>query len=79
MTREEIYNRLEGIFREVLDLEEVHLTDSTTAADIEEWDSLNHVQLVYEAEQAFGLRFTSAEILSWRNVGQMVDSIIKRL
>ena len=77
MTREEIFKQLESIFKDVLDLETVTLCDSTTAADIEEWDSLNHVQLVYEVEQAMGIRFTSAEILAWKNVGQMVDSIIK--
>ena len=46
---------------------------------MEEWDSLSHVQLIVAIEKAFGIKFTSNEILSWSNVGQLVDSIENRL
>ena len=55
------------------------LNDDTTADDVEEWDSLSHVQLIVAIEKAFGIKFTSNEILSWSNVGQLVDSIENRL
>ena len=79
MERTEIYDELNDIFVDVLDWDEVALTDSTTADDIEEWDSLSHVQLVVAIEKAFGVKFTSLEIMKWKNVGELVDSIAQKL
>jgi acyl carrier protein len=78
MERSEIYDKLNEIFRDILDNDEIELQDETTANDIEEWTSLTHIQLIVEIEKAFNLRFTSEEILEWNNVGEMVDSIIAR-
>ena len=79
MEKKEILHRVEEVFRDVLDNEEITLAEITTANDIDEWDSLTHVELVRAVEKAFGIRFTSAEILSWKNVGEMVDSIQQKL
>ena len=79
MERTDIYDKLNDIFVDVLDLDEVVLTDSTTADDIEEWDSLSHVQLVVAIEKAFGIKFTALEIMKWKNVGELVDSIAQKL
>ena len=79
MNREEIFSKLNEMFTDVLDLEdEVELTDETSANDIEEWDSLSHIQLIVAIEKAFGIKFTSLEIMKWRNVGEMVNSIMER-
>ena len=79
MERKEIFEKLNEIFEDILDLDETpNLTDETTANDIEEWDSLSHIQLVVAVEKVFKLKFTSAEIMKWQNVGQMVDTIISR-
>ena len=75
MEKEVIYKKLNEIFCDVLDLDDIELTDETTASDIEEWDSLAQIQLVVAIEKAFGLKFTSQEIVDWKNVGDMVDSI----
>lgn len=76
MERKEIFEKLNEVFEDVLDMDETpNLTDETSANDIEEWDSLSHVQLVVAVEKAFKVKFTSAEIMKWQNVGQMVDSI----
>ena len=79
MERTDIYDKLNDIFVDVLDLDEVTLTDSTTADDIEEWDSLSHVPLVVAIEKAFGIKFTALEIMKWKNVGELVDSIAQKL
>ncbi|AKK72823.1 acyl carrier protein [Chryseobacterium sp. P1-3] len=79
MNRNEILNQLSNVFREELDNEEITLTAETTANDVEEWDSLSHIQLIVAVEKAFGIRFTSSEIQSWNNVGEMADSIAAKL
>ena len=79
MDRTDILKRVEDIFREELELDDLVLTDETTADDVEEWDSLSHVQLVAAMEEAFGIEFKSREILSWENIGDLIDSIEKKL
>ncbi len=78
MERKEIFEKLNEIFCDVLDLDEVELTDATCADDIEEWDSLSHIQLIVAIEKAYGIKFTSLEIMKWKNVGEMVDSIMSK-
>lgn len=75
MERSQIIEEVQEIFRDVLDNEEIVLANETTADDIEEWDSLTHIQLIVAIEKHFKIRFTSREILSWQNVGQLIDSI----
>ena len=79
MERSEILAKVEEIFREELELDDLVLTDETTADDVEEWDSLSHVQLVAAMEEAFGIEFKSREILSWEKIGYLIDSIEKKL
>ena len=79
MERNEILKRVEEIFREELEQEDLVLSDETTADDVDGWDSLSHVQLVAVMEDAFGIEFKSREILSWDNVGDLIDSIEKKV
>jgi len=79
MERTEILKRVNGIFCDVLDNEELVLTEETTADDVEEWDSLSHIQLIVAIEKSFGVKFTSKEILRWQNVGELVASIEQHL
>ncbi|MEN9571870.1 MAG: hypothetical protein RL172_3101 [Bacteroidota bacterium] len=75
MERIEILNKLTEVFADNLDIDGLTLTEATTADDVEEWDSLTHVQLVVAVEKAFKIRFTAKEIQSWKNVGEMINSI----
>ncbi len=80
MEREEIFSKLNEIFEDVLDLDETpSLTDETMANDIEEWDSLSHIQLIVAIEKAFGIKFSSQDIMNWQTVGDTVNSILNKL
>ena len=79
MEKAEIFSKLHEIFLDVFDLDELELTDETSANDIEEWDSLSHIQLIVAIEKTFGIKFTSLEIMKWRNVGEMVTSMLEKL
>ena len=78
MKETEIIEKVQEIFRDVLDNEEIELSRETSAEDIEEWDSLSHIQLIVAIEKAFGIKFTSKEITSWANVGEMIDCILTK-
>ncbi len=67
--------RLNEVFREVFDNEDLSLNSTTTAKDIEGWDSLMHVTLIVNVEKAFGVRFSSSEVASLKNVGELVQLI----
>ena len=75
MDKNQILAEVQDIFRDVLDNEEIVLANETVADDIEEWDSLTHIQLIVAIEKHFKIKFTSKEILSWKNVGEMIDCI----
>lgn len=76
MTREEVYERLNEVFREVFDDESIEVCDKTTSDDIEDWDSLEHINLVDAVEQEFDIKFTMAQVVGMKNVGEMVDVIL---
>ena len=79
MERKEIFEKLTEIFRDVMDNDEIVLEETSTADDIEEWDSLSHVQLTERIEGEFGLKFSAKEMTSWVDVGEMVDAMEKKL
>ena len=79
MDSNEILAKVQEVFRDVLDNEDIVLTSETTADDVEDWDSLNHIQLVVAVEKKFKIRFTSHEIQSWGDVGAMVGCIEKKV
>lgn len=79
MTREEILHEISKVFADTLDEDKVVLSESSKADDVEGWDSLTHVQLVVAVEKKFKIRFTAKEIQSWKNVGELIDSITSKL
>lgn len=79
MTREEVYESLNEVFRDVFDDDEITVGDETTADDIEDWDSLEHINLVVAVEKKFSIKFNMGEVNSFKNVGEMVDIIMQRI
>ena len=75
MQESEIYRRLNEIARDIFEDDSVVLGPHTVAADVENWDSFNHINLIVAAEHAFGLRFKTAEFESLQNVGEFVALI----
>ncbi|HLP32842.1 MAG TPA: acyl carrier protein, partial [Bacteroidia bacterium] len=76
MTSEQLISELNVLFEEIIDEGTVNLTPSTTAKEVKGWDSLNHIQIIAAIERKYGFRFTLIEIQSFKNVGEMVDSIL---
>lgn len=75
----DILHDVNEIFKDVLDNDDLVITRETTSADVEDWDSLNHIQLVVAIEKHFKLKFASSEIYSWKDVGEMCDVIAERV
>jgi acyl carrier protein len=78
MENNEIWQKLTTVFRDTFDDDTLTLTPETTAHDIEDWDSLRHIQLLVAVERAFNIRFNTGEVANLANVGQMADLIAKR-
>jgi acyl carrier protein len=75
----DIVASLTGIFREVFDDEGITLTRAMTADDVEGWDSLSHVNLIVTIEARYGIKFSQKELLTFKNVGDLMDSIAAKV
>jgi acyl carrier protein len=75
----DIKSRLNNVFKEVFDDEEIEIHDDMNAEDFEEWDSLMHVTLVVAAEKEFGMRFSAADVAKLQNVGEMIQKIARNI
>ena len=79
MNTEQIYSQLTGIFHEVFEDQSVIPTPELKASDVEEWDSLTHINLIVAIEARFKIKFKTAELESLRNVGHLVEIIQKKV
>ena len=79
MSKEEIFVKLNEVFRDVFDDESITVSETTTADDIEEWDSLEHINLLAAVEQEFGMKFNMGQVVSMKNVGEMADIIMGQI
>lgn len=77
MVREDVFSRLNGVFREVFDDDSIEVNDSTTSADIEDWDSFEHINLIVAVEKEFEMKIPMGKVLTMKNVGEMVDIILE--
>ncbi len=79
MSREEVFEKLNAVFRDVFDEESITVNDSTTADDIEGWDSLEHINLIAAVESEFGIKFSMGQVVTMKNVGEMADIILQKI
>ncbi len=79
MTRDEVVQKLQEIFRDVFDDDSIVLFDKMTSNDVEDWDSLSHINLINDIEAKFNVSFTTEEVISTKNVGEFISLIEKKL
>ncbi len=73
MTKNDIFDKVHEIFKDIFEDEDLLITNDTSSDSIEDWDSLNHINLVSAIEQEFKIKFTLNEIFALKNVGDMID------
>lgn len=79
MDREALLTKLSELLSEIVEIDNLHLTEATVADEVEDWDSTNHVRFLVAIESEFNIRFDTAEIGGLANVGQLVDLVQKKL
>ena len=79
MTKQEIFEKIQNIFRNVFDNSEMKIENSSNSSNVENWDSLNHINLVVAIQKEFRIKFDLKEIQSFKNVGEMVDLVEKKI
>lgn len=79
MTNEDIQAKLVEVFRDVFEDDQLDISRTTTAEDVDGWDSLTHVSLMINVERAFGLKFSSTQVASLKNVGELIDLVSARV
>ncbi|MBR3288611.1 MAG: acyl carrier protein [Lachnospiraceae bacterium] len=79
MNRDEILKKVNDVFKDVFDDKNLVISDETTANDIDDWDSLTHITLIAAIEEELGVKFEMADIVKFKNVGDMVDAICEKI
>ena len=79
MDNREIIMKMENIFSEIFDKEDICLTEESSSDSIEEWDSLSHIQIVNSIQKVFGIKINAREMMEWNNVGDMVETIKQKI
>lgn len=77
--RNELWDKVNEICRDVFEDDELEVFENTTAADVDNWDSLTHLSLIHELETEFKIKFTMGEIQGFQNVGELVDTLARRI
>lgn len=79
MDRDQIRLKIQELLRDIVDDETVVLTDDSTADDVADWDSTNHVRLMVALETALDIRFETDEIAAPQNVGELISLVQSKL
>ena len=79
MCRDDVLKKVNEIFQEVFDDEDLVVTEATTPEDVEDWDSLEQVNLVVNMEQSFGVKFTLDEVNELKSVGEIITKLCEKM
>lgn len=79
MKRQDVMRKVQDIFREIFDDDELVISEDTTANDIEDWDSFEHINLVIAMEKEFSVKFPMKKVVVLNNVGEMIDLILESI
>jgi len=79
MDKIQVLSEIQSIMQDVFDDESIVIDETSTADDVDGWDSLTHIQLIVAIEKHFKIKFTSKEILSWKDVGEMLEGISSKI
>ena len=79
MNRSELFNKIQEIFRDIFDDQTLIIQESTNSDDIEDWDSINHINLVVAIESEIKIKFDFNELEALKDVGSMVDLILEKI
>lgn len=79
MTKDEVLSKITVIMQNVFENSDLTVTESTSGDDIDEWDSLAHIDLIDHIEKEFKVKFGLGELLKLKNVGQMADLVLKKM
>ena len=79
MTNDEIMDKIKDIMIDVFDVDDLSVTDETSAGDVKEWDSLSHIRFMITVEKTFGVKFKTEEIAELKNVGELVRLVQAKL
>lgn len=75
MDKKEIIEKLNELFQDVMDNEDIEITETTTMEDIDEWDSLSHVQLCIAIKREFGYKASALEMQQWKDVNAIINTL----
>ena len=79
MTEEQVLNKLKQIFKEVFTNVKIDVTRELSAADVDEWDSLAHINIIIAIEKEFKISFLLEELDNQKKVGDTIDQILKKI
>lgn len=79
MSRDELLSKLSELLGEIVEIDDLHLAETTKADDVQDWDSTNHVRFLVAIESEFNIRFDTAEIGGLDNVGQLMNLVQSKL
>jgi len=79
MNRKELFEKIQGIFRDIFDDDELKIEESTNSSNIDDWDSINHINLVVAIESELNIKFNLDELSTLKDVGAMIDLILIKM
>ncbi|NQX40288.1 acyl carrier protein [Pedobacter steynii] len=79
MNRAQIFEKVQEIFRDIFDDQSLNINDATNSDHIDDWDSLNHINLVVSIEKEFNIKFNFNELSGLKDVGAMIDLIVEKI